>query len=262
MNEILEKLKTAFSGIKFDAETHTYTDEFNTQYVSCTQFEDLFKLNRDWDAIRRAFAEKNGKSIEEVKMEWEASGKYATTLGTEMHAVMEYLWQGKDYTGNTEEMSKFPGMLEDFAERKKIAIQLYNRMARRYEPIANEFKVFDRDMKIAGTVDFIAYDKQKKEIVIIDWKTSKQFSKSAFKPTDTMLYPFNEYQDCNVNNYSLQLSVYKYIIERNTDLKIGKLILFQLPSKGHFPDTCECHDMHKELDKLFKRNDTDEKSRR
>lgn len=252
MDNILEKLNSVFTGLKFNPETHTYTDDYNTKFISCTQFGDLFKFKRDWAAIRKKYAEKYHIDEAEVKAKWEAAGQYATTLGTEIHSVMEYLWQGKDYPGNPEVFAKFPGMEEDFIARKKIATDIFRKMSNRFEPIANEFRVYDRDIKIAGTIDFIAWDKIDKCLVIIDWKSSKKFDKNSFKPGEMMSYPFNEYQDCNTNHYSLQLSVYKYIVEKNTGLKIGKMILFQLPKAGMMPESFVCRDMCKELNLLFK----------
>jgi hypothetical protein len=38
-----------------------------------------------------------------------------------------------------------------------------------------------------------------------------------------MFYPFNDLPDCNYIHYCLQLSFYKFIIERNSDIKISKL---------------------------------------
>lgn len=251
MNSILERLKSVFAGLKFNPATHTYTDEYNTKFISCTQFENLFKFKKDWDAIRKKYAEDHHVDEAEVKAKWEAAGKYATTLGTEVHSVMEYLWQGKDYPGNPEVFAKYPGMAEDFEARKKIATEMFKKMSVRFEPVANEFRVYDRDIKIAGTIDFIAWDKIEKNLVIIDWKSSKKFDKSSFKPGEMMSYPFNDYQDCNTNQYSLQLSVYKYIVEKNTGLKVGKLILFQLPKAGKYPESFVCHDMCKEINLLF-----------
>lgn len=267
LTDILSTLKEGFKGLEFEASTHTYSDEYGTRFTSCTEFVKKFEYQKDWEEIRKKSAIKRIKKekgqdykpsddeiaehSEQLKTEWANAGQYAATLGTEVHAVMEYLWQGKDYTGDQEAMSKFPGMPEEFEARKKIAISLFNKMSKRYTPVANEFRIFDRDIKIAGTVDFIAYDRMNNELVIIDWKSSKEFNKSAWKPDELMSYPFNEYEDCNVNHYSLQLSTYKYIIEKNAGLKVGKLILFQLPKPGHFTQSCECNDMTKELNLLF-----------
>lgn len=265
--EILTKLNNGFRGLSFEPSTHTYSDGKGTKFTSCTEFVKKFEFEKDWDEIRNKSALKKihkekgtnyvptKEELEEestkLKAEWEKTGQYAATLGTEVHAVMEYLWQGKDYTGDEEAMAQFPGMKEEFLDRKFIATTLFKRMSKRYVPIANEFRVFDADLKLAGTIDFIAYDMVDNKLVIIDWKSSKKFNKQAWKPDEVMKYPFNGYDDCNVNHYSLQLSLYKYIIEKNTDLKVGDLILFQLPKPGTYPESCNCNDMTKEINFLF-----------
>lgn len=266
--KILQELVDSFRGLSFEESTHTYSDDYGTRYTSCTEFVKKFEYERDWNEIRRKSALKRirkerGDSkyeptetelnavVETLRAEWETAGQYAATLGTEIHAVMEYLWQGEDYAGDLDAMSKFPGMLEDFVGRKKLATDIYRKLSRRYEPIANEFRIYDRELKLAGTVDFLAWDRIDNVLAIVDWKSSKKFSRNAWRPEELMRYPFDKYEDCNVNHYSLQLSLYKYIIERNTGLKVGKLILYQLPKSSFMPESCECRDMTTEINVLF-----------
>lgn len=190
-------------------------------------------------------------TVEEVRDMWSKSGEYARTLGTQMHSVMENLWYRKDYAGDMNIMNKYEGMPKDFAERKQYCQSLYNKMKRMYIPIKNEFIVYDVDNALCGTIDFLAYNKIKKCYSIIDWKTSKSFDTSNPKG-EKLLAPLNEFDACNVNEYSIQLSTYAYILEKHTSIKIDEMVLFQIPNIATAPTICVCNDMRPYLKKVLK----------
>lgn len=256
MHNILENLWSAFNDIKFTEETHIYTDSRNTKYTSSTQFIKRFYPYKDWDAQLKKSAEKRGIDPATLRKEWDYKGEYATTLGTELHGVMEMLWQKKDYAGNKAKMDSYDGMWEEFLLRKLECIKLFEKMKRIYIPIATELVVNDPENGIAGSMDFLAYDFVHKYYVIIDWKSSAEFNlENTFGPNRShikLLEPFDSYDDANVNQYSLQLSLYKYIIEKYTKIKIGDMILFQLPKAGQFPKVQRCNDMSGILSTILK----------
>ncbi len=191
-------------------------------------------------------------TVPEVRAMWAYAGEYARTLGTEIHSVMENLWYRKDYAGNLEVMKKYDGMIDDFNERKQYCKTLYNKMARFYVPIKNEFIVYDVDNAICGTIDFLAYNNVKKCYSIIDWKTSKSFDMNN-KKHEKLLYPMQDFDACNVNEYSIQLSTYAWILEKHCpSIKIGEMILFQIPKITTAPVIATCNDMRPYLNKILK----------
>jgi hypothetical protein len=65
---------------------------------------------------------------------------------------------------------------------------------------------------------------------IIDYKTNKEIKKESFKDwegvSEKMLDPVSHLDDCNFNHYSLQLSIYMYIIlKHNPKLKPGNIYI-------------------------------------
>lgn len=222
-----------FNDIFFEEETHRYTDSLGTNYQSATGWIHQFAPETDWDTIAAKKAAKEGTTPEALRAEWDYRGKYACALGTECHAVMEYLWKRKNYNGNMNIMKQYEGMPEEFIGRKEMCKKLYDKMKNRYVPIANEFIVNDPEFGLCGTIDFIAYNQMTGKYGILDWKTSKSFDTSN-SWGKKMLAPFDDLDDCNVVHYSLQLSLYKYILEKYTNIRIGELTLFALPKNG-FP---------------------------
>jgi hypothetical protein len=67
---------------------------------------------------------------------------------------------------------------------------------------------------------------------VIDYKTNKEIKKHSFRNWDgpqMMTGPVAHLEDCNYNHYSLQLSIYLYIIlKHNPAYKPGKLILHHI----------------------------------
>lgn len=268
MNSLHEKLWDAFSDISFEEKRHKYTDSLGTYYQSATGWIHKFSPDKDWDAIRaraavKAIKKEKGKDYtpsdeeitaksEALKIEWDRAGDYACNLGTQVHSVMENLWNKKDYQFDDNLDAKFPEMREDFNYRKTRCQELFKKMKQIYVPIANEFIVYDQTNGLCGTIDFLAYNKVTKTYSIIDWKTSKKLEdKNIFG--EYLKDPFGDIESCNTSEYSLQLSLYKYILTKKVDIPINELLLFQLPGKDVLvPQVHRCMDLSDRISKILK----------
>ena len=225
-----------FNDILFNDVGHVYKSSDVDDYISVTKYVDRFKANVDWDKIAEKKAIKLGVTKEELLADWDNKGKKATTLGTEIHSYLENLWHRKVYTPDLSILKKYDNV-ENYNEKAKICDRIYAKLFETYIPIANELIVYDKSKKICGTIDFLAFNKNTGKIDILDWKTSKELKT---EDRNYMLFPYQAYQDCNVNHYSLQLSIYKWIIEHNTDIKIDQLLLVQINTE---PKICKCVDL-------------------
>ncbi len=168
---------------------------------------------------------------------------------------MEFAWQKKNYNFNTDLNEDFKEMEEDFNFRKKRTLELFNKMKHIYVPIANEFIVYDQENAICGTIDALMYNTRLNCYSIIDWKTSKKFD-TGNQWSEYMKPPFEHIQYCNTAEYSLQLSLYKYILEKHTSIKINEMLLFQLPGKEVLlPQVYRCMDFSKQIADFLKNKD-------
>lgn len=268
---IHEQLWNAFNDIYFEEGPHRYTDSKGTIYQSATGWIGKFSPKVDWaekakgSALKKIKKEKGAAYTpseaeitlvaQQLKDEWEEKGRvngnYARTLGTQIHSVMENLWYKKDYEFDERLSEEFPEMREDFEFRKNRCKEIFRRMKRIYAPVENEFIVYDQPNALCGTIDFIAYNMKTKQYEIIDWKTSKVFEKGNFYE-EYLLPPFDDILACNTAEYSLQLSLYKYMLEKKTDIHIDKLTLFQIPGKTcALPAVHECYDLSDRLKTLL-----------
>jgi len=248
------ELWNAFNDIKFDEESHTYTDSKGTNYTSATKWKNRFLPKIDWVAIAKESAEKTGEDYRDVQKRWKQAGDYASTLGTEVHLFMENLWLKKNYKFNNSLDKKFPEMRSDFEFRKERCIKIFNSLKNCVVPIATELVINDSEFGICGTVDFLGYNQNTKEFYIFDWKTSKKFETESFFSKE-LLEPFTHLRNVNTVEYSLQLSLYKYIIEKHTNIKISKLTLFQIPNKDScFSSVHECLDLSNDIKRYLENN--------
>ena len=96
------------------------------------------------------------------------------------------------------------------------------------KPYRTEWAVFDEEFKIAGTIDFVDY--QNGKYTIFDWKRSDKLvanempiKASIYKSKG--LYPLEHLEDCPYYHYALQLSLYKFILEKNYNIRVEDLRL-------------------------------------
>lgn len=82
-------------------------------------------------------------------------------------------------------------------------------------------------LRIAGQIDLLIIDGD--DVYIVDWKSNREIKqKSYFDKTtrkyQTMKFPLNNLMDCNFYHYSLQLSLYAYLLKQiNPKFKIKSL---------------------------------------
>ena len=81
---------------------------------------------------------------------------------------------------------------------------------------------------ICGQADLVTIVNGK--IHIIDYKTNKEIKEKGFTNwegiTSKMYKPLSHLDDCNLNHYNIQLSLYMYImLKHNPKLKAGKLVI-------------------------------------
>jgi hypothetical protein len=94
--------------------------------------------------------------------------------------------------------------------------------------IYTEFMVWDEESRICGMADEVECINN--TINVNDHKTNKEIKKQGFYVANVgrerMLPPVSHLDDCNWNHYSIQLSLYMYMLwKRNKHLKVGSLTL-------------------------------------
>lgn len=217
--------------ITFTPQLHKYTsiEQDGIDWISVTSFIGNFKQPFDADTIAEK-SSKNKKSKwygmtpDEIKTAWKNEAKRATDLGTFYHNQREV------------DICSL-----DTIERHGVTVPVYKPIEKegvKFSPnqklgngVYPEHMVYLKSAGLCGQSDLV-------EVVngyvnITDYKTNKEIKTEGFKSWDgtvtKMLPPVAHLDDCNLNHYALQLSLYMFIIlKHNPRLKPGTLTIHHI----------------------------------
>lgn len=225
---------------------HNYTQPFNgafwSAYKACEALlspEDFYSLKQvllktkvwkneyleAYGMDRELFKEKRS----EILQSYEDKKNIACERGTAIHAKLEDLF----YQGDKKTISKYAG--GGSFDIKKGYYQLD--LDRALYP---EFLIsydFDDYLKVAGQVDLLCKDGN--DIIIIDWKSNAKIDQESYfdrntKKRQMMKFPLDNIQDCNFYHYTLQLSLYAFLLQKiNPKFKIKKLLIIHFDHDGN-----------------------------
>lgn len=243
------KLLNEFNCYTFYESNHTYYYHDRKVEQSVTQFISRYFPKFDQDNISKKYAEKHGLTQEEVLADWKKKGDISALSGTAIHSWLENAKRGKvldidfskaDQSGLGEEVRQRFDLLLPKAEafHKDTLGKLF--------PIQLEFTVGMED-KIAGNIDFLCWNERAQEIQIWDYKNTKEIAQTNnFRKYCN--FPFDQILDCNFIHYSIQLNIYKALLQR-IGIPIGStyLVHFDYIAPGDDFTIYKCRDFQNEV---------------
>lgn len=242
--ELFEKLNQ-FNKYTFFEDSHTYL--YNNEKVgkSVTQVVSDYVPKFDGGYWLPKKAKSLHISEEELKKQWERKAEISTRTGTLLHRYIELLLQGKIQIPTTDD--------KDVTERLNGLIPLANAfiggIKQEMIPIKSEF-IVGIENKIAGQIDQIFYNPKDGKLYIYDWKTNKDIS--FWNQYEKLLPPFNFLDSCEINKYSLQLSLYKYILSIY-NIPIEGLFIVWFNENNKRAVMYPCKDLTKYCDKIIEK---------
>lgn len=211
------------SQIRFIEESHQYFNGDNIPYISVSGLADLIKEKTDWEPIKKKKAKELGITVAELEKEWERKRIAGTNAGTAIHLKKEQeLLSTEDLKVNNvrcniKPCSHFNGWKYSLLDDKLENNTVYP-----------EAMIFNDTLKVAGQSDKVVIVNN--TINVIDYKTDKKMDRQAYsdkwKGPKKLLAPVSHLQDCEIDIYSLKMSMYMRLLwAKNKHLKIGDLIL-------------------------------------
>jgi len=219
---IPHQLFTAFNDVTFYDEPHKYYID-GKELISVTTLIHRYQEEFDEKFWSEYKATQHKISPNEVLRAWKHINKKGTIRGSAIHDYAENLFQNKKF--------EYPKqlILEEFGYDpvqytydicKKHVDSFYKLVQGVLIPIRMEMVVCDREYLIGGMLDILFYNVKSKEFEIWDWKTNKEFTKS--QNDRHLINDLFMIEDCDLELYSLQLEMYKQIIEKNVPIKLGQ----------------------------------------
>jgi hypothetical protein len=198
---------------KFDQKLALRTEEYLIKHYGqpflfdsdmCAKWTKLgvWKFKDDADGFKEVFKPHERLLLEVistfVKEHWVAENVKSTVRGTAFH--------------NEKEDDQFSqGLFEYNQVKYKIDNNCDNLSSLKENCVYPELRLHNTKYKIAGTSDQVLVMPGKK-IIIRDWKTNKEIKTS--NKYDKLFYPVAHLDNCEYVKYSLQLSLYGYMLEQ------------------------------------------------
>lgn len=196
--------------LSFDKESHTYMVKGKVLDSVTTLVSNSFPKFKVEEHAKHTAARKGMTILEVIEM-WEKKGEESRKLGTLLHEKIEKHYQGIDSPDDP-------------------TFQLFKQFTSKIllKPYRTEWGVYDYDLGIAGSIDFVDY--QNGEYSIYDWKRSDKLIANELPAKINQYgekgnYPLGHLDNSPYYHYALQLSIYKYILERNYGIKVSHLRL-------------------------------------
>lgn len=220
--QIPNKLFTAFNDITFYDEPHKYFID-GKELISVTTLIGKYKEDFDEEYWSEFKGSQYNVSSEKIKKAWSFINKKGTIKGSAIHDYAENLFQNKVFKYPEQlilDEFGFDPVLPEYQITKKHVDKFYNDVHGKLIPIRTEMVVYDRESLIGGMLDILFYNIKKCEFQIYDWKTNKKFSRE--NKNKHLLDKLCVLEACDLEIYSLQLEMYKQIIQKNTGITLGK----------------------------------------
>ena len=188
--------------------------EPDLNFTSVTSITSQYFAPFDKDVIAKRLVETNvkyiGMTAEELIAQWDESRDF----GTLVHNNIESYINNQTYKD-----------ISDVRHAIKWMKKFKNLSEFIFYP---EVIIYSTELGIAGSIDVLAKDTKNDTHIIIDWKTSKSISKSSFGGR-MGIHPITSHlMDCKYVHYSMQLSLYRYLIDEFYGIKISNQLIAHL----------------------------------
>lgn len=252
-NEIIKELQY-FKGVEFHENQHFYTLNDYKFGISATSLIETYGQEFDSDSVSQMVANKRGISQQEVLNEWKKENEFSCIKGSCIHLKAQSLWMGTNYEidyntiNNNIDKNR---LKKEYDIMSKQAINFYNDYKDMYDMIQDEFIVWSKEFDIAGSIDGIMYNKYTQQCCILDFKSNKdlQFESKYHKK---MKVPLHKLDDVNGQHYYIQLSIYKYLIEKYTNIKVDETFIVYFNINADNYEIIETPYLKNEVEKILK----------
>lgn len=226
--EILTDKKSKYTSVT--TWVHSHFPKFNADEV----IENMMK-GKNWGPDNKYW----GMTPVQIKQEWNKNGAEASGAGTKLHKRIEkFMNVDTDVVRDMTHCeliainSQRTTLQSDDAKEWGYFLQFANDHGD-LVPYRTEWMIYDEQLKLAGSVDMV-YKNSDGSYSIYDWKRSKDIAKTNGFGKTALTECIDYMPDANFWHYTLQLNIYKMILERNYGVRIRDLKLVRLhPDAAH-----------------------------
>lgn len=205
--------------ITFEDLNHVYTVYGERGYTSVTTFvhEHFFHFDNEAIIVNILSSKRindptykyYGMTREDILADWEKNRNSAAEAGTKLHYDIECYFNLDPNVNDSIEYGYFKKFVDDFPD---------------LTPYRTEWTVFYEEYRISGSIDMV-FENPDGTIQIYDWKRTKGLEYEAFGNKRARTPCISHIPDTNFWHYSIQLNMYKRILEDKYEKKVTGLYL-------------------------------------
>ena len=246
--EYLQELNKAFGDFKFFEADHHYEYKGEKVGMSVTRLIDEYTNEFDSEAIAEKVAIRDNKTTQEVLDEWQYKNDFSKVKGSTCHEFAQSRWSGevwqeKHFDGS-KEYENAVEIIQNQANNFRIDYK------DRLEHLADEFVIGSEEYDIASAIDHLFINKLTGGLVLVDYKTNTDIHKNE-KYAKSMKVPLLHLKDFTLNHYYIQLSIYKYLVEKYTNLKIEEMFIVWFSEEQENYEIIDIPYLEKEVKKIL-----------
>lgn len=204
---------SVFDEIGFNEEHHKYRFESAPHIapLSVSGIIGQYKKPFDSDFFAQRKADSLGIDKQVILDQWKNAADIGCDKGTVSHLYLETLLESEQFVYPT----KYNHVKDLFLALKP---QLDKFMAEnKLEHVKSEIVMGCKELGITGTLDELFRDPRNGNYYIFDWKTNKAINRESRYYLTGKLYDLDSSE---LSIYSLQQELYKYLLEKYTDIKV------------------------------------------
>lgn len=241
------------SRVTFDEPTHTYSIDGSSdgicsvttlihQYFPHFDPDDvILKMRNSRNGMPEKYARMTNSQIKEL---WNENGKEASGKGTMLHKRIELFYNDIETADELTIAKEFSYFLA-FNETIK----------HRLEPYRTEWSIFRKELNLAGQLDMLYKIKREDGsytggFALYDWKRSKEIKMD--NSYEKGLGILSHLDHCNYVHYSIQLNIYKRMLETLYDIQVDEMCLVILHPDNESFITIQVNEMKREINMIFK----------
>ena len=249
-DEMLKVLKDSFKDFKFYADGHYYECKGKRVGISVTTFIHEYCNEFDAEGMAEKVANRDGKTVQQVLDEWAYKRDFSCEKGTTCHEWSQSLWSGAEYKPLLfDESKEYMSALDKIRNQ---AVNFKNDYQEHLEHLIDELPIGSEEFNIASCVDHLFYNKLTGGLVLVDYKTNslmEGYNKKAYKKA--MKVPLSHINDDALHHYHIQLSIYKFLIEKYTGLKVDEMFIVYMSENIENYEIIEIPYLYEEVRKIL-----------
>ena len=246
----LKTLIGTFKDFKFYEDGHFYEYKGERVGISVTRLIEEYTNEFEQQEMAEKVAIRDEKTVQQVLDEWKYKADFACEKGTTCHEFAQSLWSRNEYTPLNFDKSEEYKMA--VAKIRCQAINFKNYYEHHLEHLIDELPIGSGEYDIASCVDHLFYNKLTGGLVLVDYKTNSYMSgynKKAY--SKKMKIPLQHLNDDALHHYYIQLSIYKFLIEKYTGLKVDEMFIVYMSENIENYEIIEIPYLKNEVEKIL-----------